>query len=41
MQSLVVIHAYETRENGGYTWYRVGNNMWIADQNGEWVKEIR
>ena len=34
-------YAYETRENGGYTWYRVGDNMWIADQNGEWVKEIR
>ncbi len=34
-------YAYETRENGGYTWYRVGNDMWIADQGSEWVKVIK
>lgn len=34
-------YAYETRENGGYTWYRVGMDLWIADQDHEWVKELR
>ncbi len=30
--------AYEIKENEGCTWYRIGDDMWIADQNGEWVK---
>ncbi|MDO4192672.1 MAG: serpin family protein [Erysipelotrichaceae bacterium] len=33
-------YAYETRENGGYTWYRIGNDQWIADQDNEWVKVL-
>ncbi len=30
-------NVYETTENGGYTWYRIGERMWIADKDGEWV----
>lgn len=30
---------YETNENGGYTWYRVSNDAWVAD-NGEWLEVI-
>ncbi len=29
--------VYEIRENEGYTWYRIGENRWIADKNGEWI----
>lgn len=29
--------VYETRNDGGYTWYRIGAYSWVADQNGEWV----
>lgn len=34
------LFAYEKKSNDGYTWYRIGNNAWIADQNGEWIKEL-
>jgi hypothetical protein len=34
-------YAYETRENGGYTWYRIGNDQWIADQDNEWIKVLK
>ena len=27
-------------ELDGYTWYRIGTDQWIADDIGEWVKEI-
>ena len=30
-------NVYEVTENEGYTWYRIGENRWIADQNGKWV----
>ena len=29
---------YETAEEGGYTWYRITSNAWIADLDGQWVK---
>ena len=29
--------AYEKKESEGYTWYRIGENEWIADGNGDWV----
>lgn len=25
-------------ENGGYTWYRIGENEWIADKDGEYLQ---
>ncbi len=25
-------------ENGGYTWYRIGENAWIADKDGEYLQ---
>lgn len=28
--------VYEITENVGYTWYRIGENRWVAD-NGSWV----
>lgn len=28
--------VYSTTSAGGYTWYQIGNNQWIAD-NGSWV----
>lgn len=30
-------YIYEKVEESGYTWYRIGNDMWIAD-NGEWLE---
>ena len=24
--------------NEGYTWFNIGENKWIADSNGEWLK---
>lgn len=29
--------VYETTKSGGYTWYRIGTDMWIADDNGEYL----
>ena len=31
----VTYYYYETTENNGYTWYRIGNNMWIANDTKE------
>ncbi len=28
---------YETTYAEGYTWYRIGENRWIADDSGKWV----
>lgn len=28
--------VYSSTTSGGYTWYQIGNNQWIAD-NGSWV----
>ncbi len=28
---------YETAENDGYTWYRIGKDRWVAD-NGSWFE---
>ena len=30
--------AYEKKEAEGYTWYRIGDNKWVADKNGEWLE---
>lgn len=30
---------FELKEAEGYTWYRIGDNKWIADKNGEWLKK--
>ena len=35
-----VYEYFETQENEGYTWYRIGENKWVADQNGEWIKVL-
>lgn len=29
---------YETVPDGGYTWYRVSENAWLADSEGQWLK---
>ncbi|MBR2811514.1 MAG: WG repeat-containing protein [Solobacterium sp.] len=29
--------VYEQKEQGGYTWYRIDENAWLAD-NGSWVQ---
>lgn len=31
---------YEKTEADGYTWYKIKDQRWIADKNGEWIKEI-
>ena len=31
---------FEIKEAEGFTWYRIGDNKWIADKNGEWLKKI-
>lgn len=35
-----VVYAYKKVQNEGYTWYQIGDNEWIADKNGEWIREI-
>ena len=32
-----VYSVYETTEAGGYTWYCIGTDQWIADSGGQWV----
>ncbi len=29
--------VYEITEAEGYTWYRIGDNRWTADKDGQWV----
>ncbi len=29
--------VYEIQRNSDYTWYRIGDDQWVADQNGEWM----
>jgi|GEM_PF-4039328 len=31
--------VYETKNNEGYTWYRIGNDQWIAD-DGTWTEIV-
>lgn len=31
------VSYYETKQSGGYTWYRIGTDRWIAD-DGTWLK---
>ena len=28
--------VFEIKNDDKYTWYRISDNAWIADQNGEW-----
>ncbi|MBQ6335019.1 MAG: hypothetical protein IJI46_08135 [Erysipelotrichaceae bacterium] len=35
-----IVYAFETKEAEGYTWYRIGENKWVADQKGEWIKVL-
>lgn len=30
--------VYEIQSDAEYTWYRIGDEQWIADSNQEWVK---
>ena len=30
---------FDKTEAGGYTWYQIGDRRWVADQDGEWIKE--
>ena len=32
---------FETVDADGYTWYKIGINWWVADNNGEWIKQIK
>ena len=32
-----VYDVYEVRTDAQYMWYRIGDDMWIADSEGEWV----
>lgn len=34
-----VYSVYETKNTSKYTWYRIGNNAWIAS-NGTWIQEV-
>ena len=34
-----VLTAHETYSNEGYTWYRIADNEWIAD-DGTWIKKL-
>lgn len=34
------VTAYETVNNQGYTWYRIGEDRWIADDHGNWIKVV-
>ncbi len=29
--------VFESKASGGYTWYRIGDNQWIADKDERWV----
>ena len=29
--------VYETVSDGTYTWYRIDDDLWFADRNGDWV----
>ena len=35
-----VYEYFEMQVNEGYTWYRIGENKWVADEGGKWIKEI-
>ena len=30
--------VYETAQAEGYTWYRISDNAWVADQDGQWAE---
>ncbi len=36
-----IVYAFETKEAEGYTWYRIGQDRWVADKNGEWIKVLK
>lgn len=33
-----VYDVYEIKTAGGFTWYCIGTNQWIADKDGAWIK---
>gem|GEM_PF-3429463 len=35
-----IVYAFEIKKAGGYTWYRIGTDKWVADKNGEWIKTV-
>ena len=37
VQKNAIYNYYETYKDNTYTWYRIGDNQWIAD-NGEWLE---
>ena len=37
VQKNAIYNYYETYNDNTYTWYRIGDNQWIAD-NGEWLE---
>ena len=34
------VFAFEKTSAEGYTWYRIGDGQWVADQNGEWISIV-
>jgi hypothetical protein len=30
--------VFEISKDDKYTWYRISDNAWITEQNGEWVE---
>ena len=36
----VVYNVYDIYTDDQYTWYRIGEDQWIADYNGEWVNWV-
>ena len=32
-----ILYAFETRQSEGYTWYKIGEDRWVADKDGEWI----
>ena len=35
-----MFYYMDKKEADGYTWYQIAKDMWIADKNGEWIKEV-
>lgn len=35
-----IVSYIQKEENEGYTWYMLNENRWIADKNGEWIREV-
>lgn len=35
-----IVNAYSKVKSEGYTWYQIGDNEWVADKDGEWIREL-